>query len=316
MIPIRNEAEVLPELCPRLASVLEGLGLSWEVLLVNDGSTDGSLDVMKRFHARDRRLKIVDLSRGFGQQAAISAGLELARGRAVVVMDGDLQDPPEVVPALVARWREGWEVVYAIRRHRPEPWPKRVAYSGFYRVLNLLSDIPMPRDSGDFALVDRRVVEQVVRLPERTRYLRGLRAWLGFRQIGVEYRREPRAGGASKYDGRRLLRLAGDGIFAFSDAPLRLVRNLGLLLTVTATVLGVGVGTAHLVRPHALPGLVLLAVLVFFFGGLQVLVLGILGEYLARIYGEVRSRPRYVIRECHGIEPAAVEHRPPAVVAR
>jgi dolichol-phosphate mannosyltransferase len=305
VVPICNEEDTLPELERRLTATLNGISPDWEMILVNDGSRDGSLALMKDMRARDPRVKVIDLSRNFGHQSAVSAGIDHARGRAVVVMDGDLQDPPELIPQLVKCWREGFDVVYAVRTERKESLPHRTAYAAFYRLLGAISDIEMPLDSGDFALMDQRVADHLASLPERNRYVRGLRAWLGFRQTGVLYVREARFAGESKYTLGRRFRAASDAIFAFSDAPLRMMRQLGLAITAVSALLGGWTLLKRLVGYEVVPGFATLALLVLFFGGVQLVTVGLLGEYIARIYAEVKGRPRYVIRELDGVEPCA-----------
>lgn len=306
VIPIYGEEETLPELDRRLRAALEPLGLRYEVVLVNDGSRDGSLGVMERLRAADPRICIVDLSRNFGHQLAITAGIDHARGRAVIVMDGDLQDPPEVLPELIARWKQGYEVVYAVRRTRREGAALQLAYRTFYRIVRRLSEIDLPLDSGDFSLIDRRVVDVLVQLPERNRYVRGLRSWIGFRQIGYEYDRPSRYAGEAKYTMRRLLRLAFDGIISFSDVPLRFATNLGIGITLVAALLAIWTLGKRLLGIGVVPGFATIALLVLFFGGVQLLALGILGEYVGRIYTEVKGRPRYVVRAVHGLAPRPV----------
>jgi dolichol-phosphate mannosyltransferase len=308
VIPIYNEEEGLPELDRRLREALAPTGLDYEILFVNDGSQDGSLALLRKLRDGDPRIKLIDFSRNFGHQLAISAGIDHAGGRAVIVMDGDLQDPPEVLPGLVERWREGYEVVYAVRKQRKEGAAKRVAYAAFYRLLQRLSDTEIPLDSGDFSLLDRRVVDMLVSLPERNRFVRGLRAWVGFRQTSYEYEREARFAGEPKYDLRRLSGLALDGILAFSRAPLRLATILGLSISGIGAVLATWTLIKRLVGYEVVPGFATLAILVLFFGGVQLVTIGILGEYIARIYTEVKARPRYVIRELEGVEPSSERH--------
>jgi dolichol-phosphate mannosyltransferase len=304
VVPVCNEAPALEELHRRLASALDALEIRFEVIFVNDGSTDESLAILSEVHTRDPRFKIVDFSRNFGQQLAVTAGIDHATGKAVVVMDGDLQDPPEILPKLIERWKEGYEVVYAVRRRSvEEPFLKRVAYASFYRLLRRIAEVEIPLDSGDFALMDRRVVDMLRSMPERNRYVRGLRAWVGFRQIGVEYERASRSAGETKYNWRGLLRLAYDGIFSFSEAPLRLTRDIGFIITLFAGLLGLWTLVKRLLLYEVVPGFATLAILVLFFGGVQLLTVGVLGEYIARIYTEVKARPRYVLRELRGVEP-------------
>ncbi len=300
VIPIYNEASCLPELDRRLRAALLGCGHPWEVIFVNDGSRDASLAIMNDLRASDQRIKIIDFSRNFGHQLAISAGLGHARGRAVIVMDGDLQDPPEGIPELLARWHQGYEVVYAVRKDRKEGIFKRMAYRSFYRILGYASMTEIPLDSGDFSLMDRSVVDVLVGLPERNRFVRGLRAWVGFRQTSWEYERDARFAGAPKYRIRTLLSLALDGIFAFSEAPLRILTVAGLLTTGTATLLGGWTLIKRAVGYEVVPGFATLAILVLFFGGVQLLTMGILGEYVGRIFTEVKGRPQYIVREFVG----------------
>jgi len=306
VVPIFNEEANLEELVRRLHDALRSTSMSYEVLFVNDGSRDGSLAALRELRRADPRIKIVDLSRNFGHQIALSAGLDHAVGRAVVVMDGDLQDPPELIPDLVAAWREGYEVVYTVRRQRKESLSKRLAYATFYRLLRRIADVDMPLDSGDFSLMDRRVVDLLVSLPERNRFLRGLRSWLGFRQTAVEYDRPGRFAGEPKYTTAQLFKLAANGIFAFSEAPLRITRNAGLAITLFSGLLGAWTLFKRVILYEVVPGFATLAILVLFFGGVQLVTVGILGEYIARIYTEVKGRPLYVVRETEGIErPAA-----------
>ena len=220
-------------------------------------------------------------------------------------MDGDLQDPPEVIPELLERWREGFEVVYTIRRQRKEGTLKRFAYASFYRLLQRIADIPIPLDSGDFSLLDRKIVDLMTSLPERNRFLRGLRAWAGHRQTAVEYERAARLAGQSKYSVAQLFRLALDGIFSFSEAPLRFTRNAGLLITTGSIAVGVFTLFKRLILYEVVPGFATLAILVLFFGGVQLVTVGILGEYVGRIYAEVKGRPLYVVRSLEGIEARA-----------
>ena len=302
-MPVRDEEGALLELGRRVRETLDRERLDFELILVNDGSRDRSLDRIREMRAADARVKLVDLSRNFGHQIAVSAGLDHARGRAVVVMDADLQDPPELIPELVARWREGHEVVYGVRRARKEGLARRLAYATFYRLLRRITQIDVPLDAGDFSLMDRRVVDLLISLPERNRFVRGLRAWLGFRQIGVPYDRDERASGESKYGLRELVRLAFDGIFAFSELPLRFARDLGLLITGGAGILALWTLGKRIFDYEVVPGFATLAILVLFFGGVQLITVGVLGEYIARIYTEVKARPLYVVRELAGLGP-------------
>lgn len=311
VIPIYNEQENLFELDRRLRAALELIALPYEVILVNDGSQDGSLRTMEELRERDPRIKIIDFSRNFGHQIAITAGIDYAQGRAVIVMDGDLQDPPEVLPGLIDRWRDGYEVVYAVRRARKEGLLKRAAYAGFYRLVRRIANFDIPLDSGDFSLMDRRVVELLQNLPERNRFVRGLRAWAGFRQTGFEYERGVRHAGHPKYDFRGLVRLASDGIFAFSEAPLRVAMNLGIVITTAGALLALWTLFKRLVQYEVVPGFATITILILFFGGVQLVTIGILGEYIGRIYTEVKARPKYVIRRGYGLDPASHGRKDP-----
>jgi len=308
VIPCFNEEAVLLQLRGRLVAVLEALSPSWEVVLVDDGSSDATLATMRQIHREDPRFVGVALSRNFGHQAALVAGLAYARGDAVAVMDADLQDPPEVLARCMDQWRQGAEVVYAIRETRQEGLILRAAYKTFYRLLSALADVDIPLDSGDFCLMDRKVADVVRVMPERNMFVRGMRAWAGFRQVGLPYERAGRAAGSTKYPFRRLLRLALDGIFSFSTFPLRLATWVGLAIVVTSLL---GIAIVFVWRftgvelmghtAHDIPGWAGALVVALFFGAVQLLFLGVLGEYLARIYDEVKRRPRWVVRETLGL---------------
>lgn len=302
VIPLRDEEECLRELERRLHKSLDETGLDWEILFVNDGSRDRTLARLRELRARDPRIRFLDLSRGFGHQIAVSAGLDHASGRAVIVMDGDLQDPPELLPLLVARWREGFDVVYAVRRQRTESWWQRSVNAAFYRILRAISEVEIPVDAGDFALLDRRVVDVLCAMPERSRYLRGLRAWAGFRQVGVHYARDERFAGGTKYSLRSRLRLAADAMLAFSDLPLRWLRAAGVAASGIGAVLGTLLLCARALGRPGASDAVLLASWMLFLGGVQLLAVGVLGAYVARIHGEVRGRPRYLVREAGGVQ--------------
>jgi polyisoprenyl-phosphate glycosyltransferase len=305
VIPILNEEASLPSLYARLSEAAKAWDTAYEVVLVNDGSTDETLAVMRNLVAEDPRWRVVSLARNFGHQQAISAGLAHARGDAVVVMDGDLQDPPEAIGTFLSRWREGWQVVYAVRVQRKEGLFKRASYRLFYRVLNSLSPFNIPLDSGDFCLMDKRVVN-VLRhdMPEQLRFVRGLRAYAGFRQTGVPVERDARAIGKPKYTYRKLLGLALNGIFGFSTVPLRISTWLGLFAAGVSLLMGIFFIVHRIVgfkvlghSPDETPGLTTLAVVTFFMGGVILTSLGILGEYIGRIYTEVKRRPAYVVDE-------------------
>ena len=305
VVPVHDEQESLAELTTRLIAVLDALPeTTGEVLLVDDGSRDMSYPLMVQLARAESRIKVVQLSRNFGHQVAITAGVELARGDAVVIMDGDLQHPPELIPELVLRWEEGFDVVYGVMAERAEGWFKRVTARTFYALLRRLTKVDMPAAAGDFRLIDRVVVDAFVSMRERDRYVRGMFAWLGFSQVGLEYVCPPRQAGRSKYTVRRMASLALDGIFSFSTYPLRVVLGLGLVVSFISFVLGVVSGISKYVGIFTVPGWATIVVVTTFIGGVQLVVLGGIGEYIGRIYEEVKRRPLYVVRRLHGFEDA------------
>ena len=301
VVPIYNEQETLPELARRLLRVMDSLPAPYEVLLVNDGSKDRSLEILRGLVEAHDRVRVISFSRNFGHQAALYAGLCRAKGRAVILMDGDLQDPPEVIPRLIDRWQEGHEVVYAVRRHRKEGLAKRVAYAVYYRLLHRMAYVSIPLDAGDFSLMDRRVVDLLRRMPERNKFLRGLRSWVGFSQSSVEYERDARFAGEAKYTTAKLFRLAFDGLVSYSYAPLRVSYLFGLLISIFSFVLGGIYFAQKLFTDRSIPqGFTTLAILILLLGGIQLLVVGLMGEYIGRIYDEVKRRPEYVEGETLG----------------
>jgi glycosyltransferase involved in cell wall biosynthesis len=303
VIPIYNEQETLPELARRLQAVMEDLDGEAEAILVDDGSSDRSHELLLDLHERDPRFKVVRLARNFGHQVAITAGLDVAGGDAVVIMDGDLQDPPELVPELVARWREGYEVVYAVRADRDaDSWVKRSAAAVFYRVLRRMSDVDIPADVGDFRLVDRRALDEFRGMREHNRYVRGLFAWIGFRQTGVPYRRDARFAGQTKYPFWKVLKLGADGVIGFSDAPLRAALAVGFVVAIGSFVTGVVDIGLRIAGVNMVPGWATIVVALTFLGGVQLVVLGAVGLYVARIYEEVRGRPLYIVRDAAGLD--------------
>jgi dolichol-phosphate mannosyltransferase len=302
VIPILNEEATLPTLYARLTNVLALLRLPYELVMVDDGSTDRTPELLRQLRADDPRVKYIRLARNFGHQAALTAGLAHARGQAVVVMDGDLQDPPEVIPGLIERWQEGYEVVYAIRRHRKEPPTQRLAYALFYRLLSRVASLHIPLDAGDFCLMDRRVVDQLNALPERNRFLRGLRSWIGFRQTGVEYERQARYAGRTKYDFWRLMRLAMDGLVSFSFLPLRIASSIGFLVSVVSMIVAFYYVVLRLSGSREPAGFAAIIVAVLFLGGVQLITIGIMGEYVGRIFDEVKNRPVYIVLEEEGFD--------------
>ena len=296
VIPIYNEEENLKILIERLTKVLKEFTSSYEVIFVNDGSTDNSLSILHSAGKQDKHICAIDLSRNFGHQTALAAGLAYARGSAIVMMDGDLQDPPELIPQLLERWREGYEVVYAIRAERKENVLKKMAYQIFYRILHALSDITIPLDSGDFGLIDRKVVDLINHMPERTRFLRGLRSWVGFRQIGLAYNRDARFSGKPKYSFSKLLKLAFDGVISFSTAPLRFATAIGFFISFISFILILFYVYLFFTTPRV-PGFTTLIIILLFIGGIQLITVGILGEYIGRIYDETKQRPLFIARE-------------------
>jgi len=295
--PIYNERGSIEELWRRLTLALVPLG-DYEIVLVDDGSTDGSWEVLRKIAARDERLRLLKLSRNFGHQVALTAGLDAARGEAVVLIDADLQDPPEVIPQLVARWEEGFDVVYAVRERRDgESRIRLLAIGAFYRLFRRMAATDIPADTGDFRLLSRRAVDSLARMPERARYLRGMTSWIGFRQIGVSYRRDPRFAGASKYPLAKLLRLASDGIASFSIAPIRLLTRLGFVMIVfCAGVLAWTLYTRFFTH-NAPQGWTSVLAVVLLLGGVQMVGMGIVGQYIARIFEETKQRPLYFVAE-------------------
>jgi glycosyltransferase involved in cell wall biosynthesis len=300
-IPLHNEEDVLPELLSRIRIVLDQIGGGpHEIVFVDDGSTDRTFLILEEAVKQDPRIQVISLSRNFGHQAAITAALDHATGEAAVVMDGDLQDVPEAIPQFVERFHQGYDVVYAQRVRRKEPWPLRLCYFVFYRMMAKLSDVRLPLDSGDFGLMSRRVIDQVRRMPEHHRYLRGMRSWVGFRQTGVPVEREERHYGKSKYNLSRLVKLATDGMFAFSIVPIRAAALLG----------AAAIGVSMLYVLYALyfrfflkqspQGFTALIAAVTFLSGVLLFFLGVIGEYVGRIYEETKARPIYIVDRVAG----------------
>lgn len=295
-IPLHNEEAGIPELLRRVRLVLDSIpGGPHELVVVDDGSRDRTLEVLHAAARRDPRLVVVALSRNFGHQAALSAALDYVSGDVVVAMDGDLQDRPEAIPALLAKHREGFDVVYAQRGKRKEAWPLRASYFVFYRLLASLADIRLPLDSGDFALISRQVVDQMRAAPEHNRYLRGLRSWVGFRQTGLVVERDERFAGRTNYGPLKLLKLASDGLFSFSIVPLRAAAMLGLIAILLSMAFSAYTLYAKLVLHRAPAGFTAIMLFMSFLTGVQLFFLGIIGEYIGRIYQETKRRPLYVV---------------------
>jgi polyisoprenyl-phosphate glycosyltransferase len=310
VIPLFNEEAIVGQLHRRLLDSLDPLGEPYEILFVNDGSRDDTPGRLERIQDESPQVSVIHLSRNFGHQAAVSAGLEYARGRAVVVMDGDLQDPPEVLPQFLESWREGYDVVYAVRTQRKEGPIKRLCYFLFYRIMNAISDIDIPLDSGDFCLMDRKVVEVLVGLPERMRFVRGLRTFVGFKQTGLVYERAAREAGKPKYTLRSLISLAIDGLVSFSGYPLRLLAYLGVATAFASGLVTVWVLIDALSNHTAPRGWASVMAAILFVGSIQLIGLGVVGEYIRLIFLESKRRPTYIVGEyCPMRSPSTDGHR-------
>lgn len=302
VIPVFNEQETLPAIYERLAALLERLDGSSEVILVDDGSRDASFARMMEMSAKDARFKVLQLSRNFGHQAAITAGLDFASGKAVVVMDADLQDPPEVVLEMAERWREGFDVVYGVRRaRRGESRFKLASAAGFYRLLRKLSDVEIPADVGDFRLVDRKALDAYKTMRENDRFVRGMLSWVGFKQIGVPYDREERFAGETKFPVAKMMRFAIDGIVSFSSAPLRLALALGFVVSALSILYGFVALLLNMSGAFTVPGWTSIIFVTSLLGGVQLIVLGVVGEYVGRTYEESKNRPLYIVNQTSGL---------------
>ena len=298
VLPAYQEAGVLPSLLPRLLVALRGLGVEWEVVIVDDGSTDGTWSVVEGAARADGRVRGVRLSRNFGHQAALSAGLSIARGGAVITMDSDLQHPPEVIPALLAKAREGNDVVYAVRSSVDSAgWFKRRSASLFYRLLNRMTALDLPEGAADFRFMSRRVVDALLAMPERGRFLRGMTRWVGFRQTTIEYDRAQRGAGRSKYTVRHMLRFAWDAMTAFSSFPLRIASSIGVLASILGGIYLVYVLAARLFSHSVVPGWTSVTAAVIFFSGVQLICFGLMGQYIGRIYDEAKGRPIFIVAD-------------------
>jgi glycosyltransferase involved in cell wall biosynthesis len=309
VIPVYNEQETLHTLFERVTAVLESLDGTSEVILVDDGSTDGSSSQMLEMALRDSRFKVIQLSRNFGHQIAITAGLDFASGNAVIVMDADLQDPPETILAMVRKWREGFDVVYAVRVSRAgENRFKRFTAARFYRLLRRLSDVEIPADVGDFRLVDRKALEAYKRMREADRYVRGMFGWVGFNQIGIPYQRDERFAGKTKFPLRKMANFALDALVSFSNAPLRLALGLGFVVSVASFLYGITAIVLKVSGAFTVSGWASVIFVSSFLGGVQLMVLGVVGEYVGRAYVETKRRPLYIVSHSTGlarlVEPA------------
>jgi glycosyltransferase involved in cell wall biosynthesis len=304
--PCYNEEKSLPELYRRLKEVMEQTGEPWELVLVNDGSADRTAELMRELRATDSRVHYIDFARNFGHQIAVTAGMDYAQGDAVVLIDADLQDPPELILEMIEKWQEGYQVVYAVRSERKgESWFKLVTAKVFYRLIYRITEVDIPLDTGDFRLMDRKVIEAIKQMKERHRFIRGMTSWVGFRQTGVSYVRQERFAGETKYPFRKMFRFAMNAITGFSYLPLQLATYLGFTIATLSGLGAIGVVIARLFGdPNNQPffGQATTLVMVLFLGGVQLISLGIIGEYLGRIYDEVKERPMYVVNETVGFE--------------
>jgi glycosyltransferase involved in cell wall biosynthesis len=315
VIPAHNEEGVIKELAARLVVVMDALDGDAEVILVDDGSRDRTYELMLEAAGTDPRFRLIRLSRNFGHQIALTAGVDLAAGDAVIVLDADLQDPPEVILELAARWREGYDVVYAVRDVREgETRFKRSTASAFYRAFNRISEVQVPVDVGDFRLVDRRALDVFSAMRESNRFVRGMFAWIGLRQTGVVYARQERFAGETKYPLRKMLRFAATGVISFSSAPLRAALNLGFIVSGLSFLIGIWSAVVKLTGLYTVPGWTSIVVVMAFLGGIQLIVLGVIGEYIGDIHDEVKRRPLYVVSELENFDD--VRQLPPrAIVA-
>ncbi len=302
VIPVYNEEKTILELYRRVTAVMDQLNGSAELVFVNDGSRDYSLQLLRELHQKDPRICYLSLARNFGHQIAVTAGLNFVRGQVIVIMDADLQDPPELIPEMIEKWRQGYQVVYAQRIHRrKEGYFKRFTAYFFYRLLKRLADVEIPTDTGDFCLIDRQVVDVLNSMPERNRYLRGLRSWVGFQQTAIQFERDPRFAGEVKYTFGKSLALAVNGLVSFSKVPLRISTYVGLLAAVAAILMALLVVYWRIFVPNSrLTGFTMILVAIFFLGAVQLVSIGILGEYVGRIYEEVKGRPLYTLAEIGG----------------
>jgi polyisoprenyl-phosphate glycosyltransferase len=304
IVPVYNEEKTLPELYRRLKPIMDELDGESELILIDDGSRDRSVSMLRELHDLDERVCYLSLARNFGHQIAVTAGLNFVRGQVAIIMDADLQDPPELIPEMIGLWEGGYQVVYAQRTsRRQESWFKKFMAYAFYRVLKKLADVDIPTDTGDFCLLDRQVVDLLNQMPERNRYIRGLRSWIGFKQTAIRFERDPRFAGEVKYTFRKSLALAINGLVSFSRVPLRMATYLGLFSAVMAVLMAVLVLYWRLSDIRSpITGFATIAIAIFFLGAVQLVSIGILGEYIGRIYEEVKGRPLYTLAEAKGFQ--------------
>lgn len=298
IVPMYFEEEVAQECYNRLTKVMQESQLNYELIFVNDGSTDKTLPILKEIALKDEHAKVISFSRNFGHQNAVTAGIFAATGDALVIIDADLQDPPELIPDLVAKWQEGYEVVYAKRKQRKgETWFKLLTAKCFYKFLHSMSEVEIPKDTGDFRLIDRKVAEVFKNMPERNRFIRGMMSWIGFKQYAFEYERQERFAGSTKYPLKKMLKFASDGIIAFSSKPLKMISYLGCITIFISIILLIYSLIIRIIGVNAQPGWTSIIVAISLFSGVQLLSLGIIGQYIARIYDESKNRPLYIVDE-------------------
>lgn len=302
VVPMFNEEEALPIFLARVLPIVEGITSNYEIVCVNDGSRDRTLSMLMAEHEKNARIKVIDLTRNFGKEVALTAGLDHASGNAIIPLDADLQDPPELIPDMIAKWREGYDMVIGVRSDRSsDTFFKRVTANLFYRAIGQLGEVHIPANAGDFRLLDRRVLDALKQMPERTRFNKGLFAWLGFRQTTITYTRPPRSAGIGKWQAWQLWNFALDGVFSFSTLPLRIWTYFGLFNAILAISYGIFIAVRTLIFGIDVPGYASMVVMILFFSGLQMIGLGIIGEYLGRVFLEVKQRPQYLVREAVGI---------------
>ena len=297
VIPLYNEEKIIDTLYSRCTTALNKWCSSYEIICVNDGSTDNTLQILKQYHERDKRIKVVCFSRNFGHQAAFLSGLKNSTGLYIAMIDGDLQDPPELLEQFFQKMEEGYDVVYGVRRKRKEGFFKKLSYKLYYIILNNISTIPIPLDSGDFSMIRRSVLLQMVEIQEKNIFLRGVRSWVGFRQFPFEYERDARYAGETKYTLKKLLTLAYNGIFSFSQFPVKILARMGFVVIIISILYSLYALYTKITQPDVPQGFTTLAIAIFLFGGIQLLALGIIGEYVLRIYDETRNRPHYIESE-------------------
>jgi glycosyltransferase involved in cell wall biosynthesis len=303
IVPLYNEEANIDYLLERLRSTLDKLKTTYEIVCINDGSKDNTLKLLIAYHQRNSVIKVINLSRNFGKEIALTAGIDYANGAAVIPIDADLQDPPELIEQLVAKWREGYDVVYGTRKSRSgESWLKRFTANSFYKTIGKMSPVPIPANTGDFRLLDRQVVEAIKKMPERTRFMKGLFAWVGYKQTSILFDREARFGGKTTWNYWKLWNFALDGITSFSFFPLKIWSYMGLIISLISLLYAFYLIVRTLILGIDVPGYASLMVAVLFFGGIQLITLGIIGEYLGRVYEEVKRRPLYFVRESYGFK--------------